>query len=292
VFVLLSLSAASSISSSTSVTTSTNPDIIVLLGLVAAILTALFLGPTFAREILRIVIRPNLQIDGTISVEKEGRYMKYPGHLEEQTNKNLAYCKTTIRNVPPSGRLKRIKGRGRGTAHVAITLRASREGSQPQEFRLLWLIPGNPITATLAKGDELPVVFLTVDLEGHEIIVPTDSLGESGRWSGSLLIPGYYNLELKYSGGEWVALGQRHLPQDMLERAVESEIVRYAQENGGYCVYFEKIEQGVSIRCEGAIGEERLAELHAKYRPTQILLNGKAWQPPRRSPPSTAPYYP
>lgn len=80
----------------TSATGSSVLDVAGIVALIAAVLTALFLGPTFAREILRIMIRPNLHIDGTFSVEKEGRFMKYPGHLEEQTNKNLAYCKTTI----------------------------------------------------------------------------------------------------------------------------------------------------------------------------------------------------
>lgn len=245
---------------------------------IAGVLTALFLGPTFVREILKILIRPNLQLEHQISIEREPRFMKYPGSLPEQTGTNLAYCKIMLENLKPTGRLKRMKGKGRGTARVGITLRATNIQGQ-KEFPLLWLIPGNPTVAPIAPGDRLPVNFLTINPEGHEMIVPTVSRGEPGLWNGSILVPGIYDLALKSTGGEWVELGRFELPQVMLGKALPSEVARYAQEHGGYCVYFDRIEGGVRADCKGAIEDERLTKLVHDYPSAQIMRNDRERKP-------------
>ncbi len=254
-----------------------------IVALVAAVLTALFLGPTFFREIRRIMIRPNLRLDKQIVVDREPRFLKYPGHLQAQTRTNLAYCKLTIQNVKPSGRLKKLRGKGRGTAHVSMTLRVTNAEGKAEEFRLLWLVSSNPSLLPIAPGEGVPVHFLTIDMEGHEMLVPTVSAGEPGKWSGSLLVPGTYELELKWSGGEWVSLGRYDLPREMLSRAHVIEVARYAEEHGGYCIYFDKVETGVRIEVKGDYPEAGIIDLYDRNNPTQMLVNGMEWHRPPKN---------
>jgi hypothetical protein len=125
----------------------------------------------------------------------------------------------------------------------------------------------------------LPVVFLTVDAEGKEILIPTLSHGNA-QWTGSFLSPGKYEISLKWTGGDWVAVGTYDLPEDPLRLATEEDAAKYAEENGGYCVYFDSIEGGVRINYKGVLDKNHLIEMYDKYKPKQVLVNGQVWERP------------
>lgn len=246
---------------------------------VATILTAVFLAPTFLKEVVSYFIKPNLKIHQGLSIEKVPRFLKYPGHLQEQTLPNMVYCGTLIENERPSGRFPFLKAGGRASAdNIQVGLKATNAEGWTQEQQLLWLLGTNPLTLSFQPGDKFPIHFLTISLEGHEMFIPTTPLGEPGKWLGPLLPPGVYDLYLRPTGGQWASIGRFTLPRDFLAQAHEAVTSTHARENGGYVIYFEKTADGVQINYQGKVDGQRLAKLDRDYKPARIMVNGNPWK--------------
>lgn len=229
-------------------------------------------------------LRPNLMFDDAIIIERQPRFLRFPGDNEEQTLSNMIDCYVTICNIPLN---KSEKPDGKASARkVPIKLHLQRESdNKSYDLQLIWLRENNPyfLDEIPNDGQPIPVYFLRFEPEKAQIWVPIGPVLAPGDYGHEVILPGVYDLRLMVGSAIWEMKSVK-LPDFLNKEAKPSEKATYCRDNGGYVVYVDQerySEEGydIVINCDGAIPQQRLEELFKKYKPFRMLVNGEPWEP-------------
>jgi hypothetical protein len=192
-------------------------------------------------------IKPKLDKEGSLTFYKYPAVLKCPSDQRESNYPNRIFVGIKITNQ---------KGRFTTTAYnCGGQLKLCNGEKLVGEYNVLWDNPTNSARITLPEGESCYLNLFAVDLVNYRVLVPTISTGLQGHFGGALIPDGNYVVSLTITSDnskpKMVFNTTLTLPNDILDKAQETDYVKYVVSIGGYAIYYEKTAGGVREKCNG-----------------------------------------